>query len=95
MVWTSPHLGGLLAGLAVQAAYPPALLQLVVRCFSLHLLPLERGAVAGFQTGLLLGGFILGRSFDGLHWLHVLIRLELSPKNSGKGNLDYYFIIIK
>lgn len=75
------HLGGFLARLTVQAAYPPALQQLVVSGVSLHLLPLERGTVAGFQTGFLRRGFELGWSFDGLHWLHILVCLELSPKS--------------
>lgn len=91
--WTSSHLGRLLAGFAIQAAYPPALQQLVVRWVSLHLLPLECGTIAGFQTGLLPRGFILGWSFDGLHWLHILISLELSPKNSVNEILIFFLLL--
>lgn len=86
--WTCPHLCSLLAGLAVQAAYPPALLQLVVCRLSLQLFPLERGAVAGFQTGLLPRGLVLRLSFDGLHWFHILIGLKLSPEdNNGRNQM--------
>lgn len=87
-MWTRSHLGRFLAGLAVQAAYPPALQQLVVSGVSLHLLPLERGTVAGFQAGLLCRGFVLGWSFDGLHWLHILVRLKLSPESIRKSKCE-------
>ena len=52
---TWAHLGGLLAArLVVQAAYPPALQQLVVSGLHLGLLPLVGGAVTGLQAGLVL-----------------------------------------
>lgn len=78
------HLAGFLARLTVEAAYPPALHQLVVSWERLHLLPLERGAVAGFPAGLVRGGFILRWSFDGLHWLHILVGLEFSSTCNGR-----------
>lgn len=80
----SSHLGGLLARLTVQAAYPPALHQLVVSGVRLGLLSLECGAVAGLQAGLLHGGLILRRGFNGLHWFHILVRLEFVPESNDK-----------
>ena len=84
VVGPASHLGRLLAGLTVQAAYPPALHHLVVIGARLHLLPLKCGTVAGFQIGLLPWGLILGCSFNGLHRFHILISLELSPDKNRK-----------
>lgn len=89
-VWACSHLGRFLARLIVQAAYPPALHKLVVSGVSLHLLPLVCGAVAGFQTGLLHWGFVLRWSFNGLHLFHILICLELSPKNNGNKQTERF-----
>lgn len=83
-----PHLGWLLARLAVQAAYPPALQQLVVSRLGLHLLPFVCGTVAGFQAGLLSRWFILGGSFDRLHWFHILVCLKFGPRKNSK--IDFY-----
>lgn len=83
--WTCPHLGRFLARLTVQAAYPSALHHLVVSGVRLHLLPLKRRTVTGFQIGLLPRGFVLRWNFDRLHWFHILICLELSPnKNTNR-----------
>ena len=84
---TVAHLGGLLSWLTVQAAYPPAVRHLVVSGVSLHLLPLVCGTVAGLQTGLIFWGFKLRLSFDGLHWFHVLVRLELGPRSKRKADI--------
>lgn len=83
--WHRPHLGRLLARLTVQAAYPPALQRLVVERVRLHLLPLEGGAVAGLQVGLLQRRLVLGGSFDWLNRLHVFVCLELG---SGGANWE-------
>lgn len=71
-----------LGRLTVEAAYPPALLQLVVLRLTFDLLPLEGGTVAGLQAGLLPRRLILRWSLDGLHWFHILIGLKCSPEEN-------------
>lgn len=89
--WHHTHLGSLLAGLTVQAAYPSALQRLVIKRVRLHLLPLEGGTVAGLQVGLLQRRLVLGGSFDWLHRLHVFICLELSPNGNNKSGKSMLF----
>lgn len=83
------YLVWLLVGLAVQAAYPPALQQLVVSWVGLHLLPLECGAVAGFQTGFVCRRLVLRWSSDGPHGFHILVGLELRSGCSGKSTCAF------
>lgn len=90
MDWTCSHLGRFLARLTVQTAYPSALHHLVVSWVRLHLLPLKCRTVTGFQIGPLHWGFILRWSFDGLHWFHILICLELSPNKNGKHKQRFF-----
>lgn len=86
------HLRGVLARLTVQAAYPPALQQLIVSGVPLGLLPLERGTVAGLQIGALHRGFVLRGGLNKLHRLQILVGLELIPESKNKK--EKYFIII-
>lgn len=62
----------------VQAAYPPSVQSLVVSRLRWGL-GLEGGAVAGLQSGLLIGRQVLGLSPYHSGWLDVCVSLVLSP----------------
>ena len=73
---------GVYVRLAVQTAYPPPVQGLVVSRLQWGL-PLEGGAVAGLQAGLLIRWQVLGLGPDHLGRLHISVSLKFSSVEEG------------